>query len=848
MSTAPVAFQAGVRSYLDVLRGPMAATGLMPTLSVPLPADTMLLSTVHPSAETACHVSKSEDGLLSLAAQEVALDRSSTHPLALIVPGMMLQLHCAAPPESDRQGYSHLLTCSVPLAACFKDLLTQNVHSQQRLTCEDGMQYQLDITADTRGLAMTAVQQAAADLERGLDVLLHHSSAVAKSLGLPALKTVDELVSEVTAHKARRAEAVATVLKALSAGSQASNMLDLQYGRALGMRVDQQQCRALREGSVLGNGFSQTLLHCSIAQMALISKIAQEAGVSTHDPLLTQRAVENFVNTHGAQALAHGFLDQAQTVYCSRTGYQFDPTFAPSMKIARAMQNSDGSVTLNVTPQLALQATPGEDQNLTPGLHYADVLGFSKTSGLMRRDCEDGAHALNACGDLLRCVPLDQLLAAQSQLLPMLPTDMQQIGNTLLYVSSQLHANSAPATTTLPQTPLANVNINLLATKVEQKPAIAQKLFATSLLAAAPQLSTSLAAVNNDPSAKLDCTAKEYYAWWTSALMRGDNAEGLTGHAVAISLGLAPLVSTSVDGTRVDIHLLDPNMRVFESTAPARQILQADTAAVKLNLNKAPVTPVRRNLQQQLDQCPPLTMCMACNLRSTLHAAETKNIISQALNSEMLLTGGAMRTGAGQATSTPSIVPMQTFTLRAEAETQQELARQMTYTFYKTLLSCGDGLVFTLDMKEAAAFAGMPMSRQLQHTPAVVVGSPLDDAELQYLRVLGALQSSFVLPAADALAALPPLMPLAAQQRMKFCPVRQQLVPLTSGELAQATHACGMLAQTAMIDVTSGRAAVSPESVVANMHAIYQTAQQVVGPELHVTGGPFADSLLLTFA
>ena len=91
-------------------------------------------------------------------------------------------------------------------------------------------------------------------------------------------------------------------------------------------------------------------------------------------------------------------------------------------------------------------------------------------------------------------------------------------------------------------------------------------------------------------------------------------------------------------------------------------------------------------------------------------------------------------------------------------------------------------------------------------------------------------------------------MPLAAQQRMKFCPVRQQLVPLTTGELAQATHACGMLAQTAMIDVTSGRAAVSPESVVANMHAIYQTAQQVVGPELHVTGGPFADSLLLTFA
>jgi hypothetical protein len=30
---------------------------------------------------------------------------------------------------------------------------------------------------------------------------------------------------------------------------------------------------------------------------------------------------------------------------------------------------------------------------------------------------------------------------------------------------------------------------------------------------------------------------------------------------------------------------------------------------------------------------------------------------------------------------------MQTFTLRVEAETQQELARQMTYTFYGLLLT-----------------------------------------------------------------------------------------------------------------------------------------------------------------
>ncbi len=40
---------------------------------------------------------------------------------------------------------------------------------------------------------------------------------------------------------------------------------------------------------------------------------------------------------------------------------------------------------------------------LTPGMHYADVAGFANTAGLMRRDCEDGAHALNTCTDLMRC-------------------------------------------------------------------------------------------------------------------------------------------------------------------------------------------------------------------------------------------------------------------------------------------------------------------------------------------------------------------------------------------------------------------------------------------------------------
>ena len=130
---------------------------------------------------------------------------------------------------------------------------------------------------------------------------------------------------------------------------------------------------------------------------------------------------------------------------------------------------------------------------------------------------------------------------------------------------------------------------------------------------------------------------------------------------MSASLGLAPVLSTAVDGTRIDIHCLDADLCVFESTAPARQMQQADTAAVKLDLTKAPVTPVRRSLQQKLDQCGPLTLCMACNLRSSMHASETMSIVSQTVHAQTLSTGSAMGAMAPRA---PSIVAMQNFSLR----------------------------------------------------------------------------------------------------------------------------------------------------------------------------------------
>ena len=838
--------------------------------AVPLPPDTVLLSAAHPVADAACVASAQEDGIWSLPAREVALERSSAHPLALVVPGLRLQLQCAGVPGSDRTAFSHLMSCSVPLAPCFKDLLTRNLYTLQRSTCEDGMTYLVQLALDTRRLSASELQQTTTEMQDGLDVLLHHQSAMTAVLGTP-LKTVDELVAEVCELKDQRARATASVLAALSAGEQSNSMLDLQYGRAFGMRVDQQQCRALREGSVLGNGFEQTLLHASIAQASLIAKIAQEAGVSgalalKAEPKLAQAgqqymhtanalgpfsspvhtAVQNFVRTNGAAALMHSFTEQAQTAYCSRTSYQFDPSFAPSMNVARATQNDDGSMTLTVLPQLALQATPGEDQNLTPGVHMADVLGFERTDGLMRRDCEDGAHAIAACADLFRCVPPQQLLAAQQQVLHLLPADVQAVGPTLLYMSSVLQEHAAQVDalhTAAPQ--VRPVNADTLVKLAGAKPASTPVLFATSLLASAPQLSASLGGTSADPCSKLDCSAKEYNAWWTGALMSGEQS-GLTGHSVAVSMGLAPLCSTTAEGVRVDVHLLDPALRVYESTSLARQIQAADTAAVKLQVDRAPVTPVRHNLQQKLNQCGPLTMCMACNLRSTLHAEETKRSLAQAQQVEMLLTGGAA--SGGQAPRMPSIVPMQSFTLRAEATTAQELSRQMSFTFYKTMLSCGRGLVYTLDMANGGAYAGMPMSRALPNSLALVVGAPLGAVETRNLRVLGALQATFVLGAADALAHMPPVMPLALQQRMKLSTLHQQLAPLSAAELRDAKHGCGMLAQTPVFNVRGAGGAVELQATVQNMHAVQAAAQQIVGADLHVTGGAYADTLMITFS
>jgi len=809
----------------------------------------MLLSAVHPTAGGCTH-SFTEEGVWFIPAQKVALLRSSAHPLAMIVPGLRLQVHCPNPQEAEpvpHLGYSHLASFSVPLAACLKDIMARNFCCVQRETCEDGMRYQMEIGLDTRGLSLTGLQQVASEMQKGLDQVHHHQSLMAQAMGAP-LRTVEQLVAEVSALRQQRTKACLRVLEAVSPDTKCNFNLNLQYGRAFGMQVDQQQCRALREGSVLSHGFEQTVLHLTLAQASFVAKLAQEADLGLQSSL----AVEHHVTAQAPSLLWHGTMQQVQLAFTTRTKYHSDPSFGPMLKVAQAMRNDDGSMTVRVVPTFGLTQGPGEDQNLTPGTTYADVApdarGAAAGAFLNLRDCEDGAMHINACNDVLRMHALEVVLAQQADILRMLPEDVQALGGGVLKLTEKLHAHvnaGAPPPSTVELAQLTPQTFTDALAKARAVPPRAQ-LYSTSLLASAPQLASApLAGGASDPAAKLGCCAKEYNAWWTGALMQGDKQANLNGHAVAIAVGLSPVLRTRVQDTPVDVHLIDRNLKIFESTAPAWQTEQADTALVKLNLKKEPFTPIRLKLQSDLDRCAPLTMCMACNVRSALHTAETRQVIANALDRK-LQTGDAMTTAASPHGSLPIMVPLQTFSLHAQADSEQELGRQLAFKFYKTLLAVGDGSVYSLDLHESkvSLFAGACMTRELPGTTSVVVGAPLSTGERRALHALGALQSSFLLSAADTLASCPPLMPLALQQRMKFCP-DGQLVPLSGSELRSAAHACGMLAQTPLLPVTRASGA---QGILENLTAMVSMAKQVVGPGLHVTGAPFAHGLFLTFS
>jgi hypothetical protein len=827
-----------------------------------MPAGCMLLCSVHPTAGDCARIFAGNDGAFHLESQEVSLIRDLKHPLAGLLPGLRMHLDCPNPETENNSGYSHIMSFSIPLADCLKSIQATGMWVQKRQTSEDGMTFQVHVTVDDTAAmdlfnkkyahsgwksALNTGGEAAQPLQESIDKILHHQSLMSK-MGMPP-QSVEQLVATAESCRQTRTAACLKVLNQISPHTERDFNMQLQWGRAFGTILDQQQCGIVREGSVMSHGSDQTALHFTLAAASLLAHVMQESDLGLL-PDLAPHALNSYISAHGVSGLWHAFLQQVQMGYCYRTSYHFDSGFGPLLKMAAAQRNDDGTTTVRFAPTFGvLPGVASEDQNLCPGTNFADL------NCLNLRDCEDGAMHVNAANDFLKVNTLESTLSKVSSVLEMLPADIQAVGRPLLTIAQQLHAHVNQTTPPPGHVEFKNLSAKTFAPALacaadrgsqqsRSADATLFKLTSTSLLASSPQLaSASISSDANNPCAKLDCSARDHHNYWINALQ--STTPKLGGHAVAIALDTLPVLSTVIDGTSVDVHLLNEQneLKVYESTAPAVQTMAVDSESVQLNLSNKPSTPMREQLRTQLAAREPLTLCMALNVRSALHVAETKALMAteqvQQAN-KRLQTGDAIQKTNS---ALPSMVPRQAFGLRAQANSQSELERQINTKFYHTLLATEQGNVYSLDLAQdsASTYAGMSIARKLPNTASVVVGAQMSASEVAALHTLGALQSCFLLTARETLASMPPLMPLALQQRMKLC--AGAVVPQASKDISQKLT-CGMIAQTALLPISHSS---SPQAIFENMHAVASMAGQVVGPTVTFSGGPFADSVLIEF-
>lgn len=847
------------------------------TTDMPLPQGSLMLHGMRPNYSTLVSTALLNDGTWRIAERNCTLDKSTCDPAALVKPCLQIQVQCPSTTQNVLK-FKHLATWEVPMSALVVALQKGGLQ-MLRQTKDDSMQYALTVTLDTQNMSARQQHSAQQHLQEAFDYVHYHETRMAQQLGMPTLHA-DELISKVNAFKQARDAACTKVLHVLSPVNEINKLLNLEFSRAYGTQMDSQQIVHLRQGSVLGHGRTQTVWHMTNAQASLLVKIAQEAGVAVCDPLALGAALDTCVRTSGLQQLTHRYVKELQLLYCLKTKYDNDAGFEQGVQIVSSRKDADGCTTMKIRPTVVLSKNPAEDQDQAPGLKIADVCGASGTlgtpgtSGMIQRDCEDGAAFLLAAGaDVFRCMTQDQILQTQGEVLDFQAADMQHIRSVFGKLTCHLHqsANEAPRPPCV--TDHTSFCTQTLALALEKAGAETPRhvLCATSMLASAPKLGVNFSTRSKDPCASLECRAKEYNEWWTHSLLTGDPADSLNGHSVAIDVALTHALRTSVDAVTVDVHCIHTQtpFRVYESTAYADQIFTADTASVKLDLCKQPVTAMRQNLQQQLNQCGPITMCMANNVKSSLHAAETQQtLLEMNKTSDMSKTPRrALRTALGSAAmpvKVPDIVAVQTFSMSVQADSQPEAKRQLSSKFYNTLLSTCVGNVYSVEfpqpqMRQADAlgpaagaalaapeghlYSGMPICRPLQNTPAVVLSSPIAAEEQRCLRALGALQANFVLSARDAANYMPKLTPLTHRMTMQTCVWSQQLLPVHASDL-QTQNGCGMLVQTALVQTD---ALCENEIVAANVNALCTAAQKVVGSAMCVTAGPYVDTAFLTF-
>ena len=456
-----------------------------------------------------------------------------------------------------------------------------------------------------------------------------------------------------------------------------------------------------------------------------------------------------------------------------------------------------------------------------------------------------------------------ELQAAQKSIIQQLPADIKLHQSSISLITTKLFKHKLSKETTLtkfthvPQKELNHSMLVDLVQKAADTKQFASVTCATSLLASSPQLSASLSQLAPSSSQKsAECTAEEFTKWWSAQIFSGTGAESstnLAGHSVCTRLCMSPVFSTTAEnGCQVEVFLLNHDeMKIYESTALARQMpVGADNAAVKLNVATPAGQPVaeagalalrrrlRLQLQTALSQSEPLTMCMACNVLSTLTAQEMK-IMQQAQNSSPFPANARDESGV------PIIAPMQIFApVDPDAPTDLK-KRQDEKSFYRVMLVGDKGYVYTLDENSHHIFQGAPMNTTLKDTKTIVFKTPIGNEEKEGLRGLGALSALFVL-GAEIMPSVR-LMPMALQQTMQFCPVNGHLVPLSPQQLRNAQNPCGILVKKSLY-ARGSDGQLDPGLVLNNMTEMLKRTWDVVGKPVYVTGGPWAHSMMLTFA
>ena len=847
---------------------------LAPTPNGVLVKTCFLLTRAYPTLEDTFQWTTQEDGVFYLPESAISLNTESG-PLAMFEPALRVQL------IYDKD-CTHILSTSLSYAECCKTLIQGHDYVKTQETSEDSMQYTLKVSTDNNS---KITQQ----LQNTIDKLAVHTATMQNNLGAE-LKTPEAVAQSVMEAKVARKLALNQILKTIDPLFEERDFLDLAVSRALGSQVtlDQQGIKEVRIGACLSSCFPQMLHAAIVAQAGLITNICQASGVPLDSPAMVFNAVQAYISNQGMEALEHVFNTEVQKIFCANSEYKFDPTFATAMQVKKSVANADKTLTLTVQASLVKTDKPGEDQSVAPGMEFRDwvrkkiqaqkdgnensmsvgdnialsIRGGEVECPLKKSDCEDGDYFMTAAMDEIFKKDPQELQAAQKSIIQQLPADIQLHQSSISLITTELLKHKLTQETNLTnstfvlQKELNHAEFRKLVKQGDTKQ-FASVTCATSLLASSPQLSSSLSQLAPSSSQKsVERTAEEFTKWWSAQIFSGTGGESstdLAGHSVCTRLSMAPvLTTTTANNCKVEVFLLNHGkMKIYESTALARQMpVGADNAAVRLNVATPAGQPVaeagalalrrrlRGQLQTALSVSQPLTMCMACNVLSTLTAQEMK-IMQQAQNSSPFPANARDESGV------PIIAPMQIFApVDPDAPTDlQDIQR--SFSFYQVELVCDKGGIFSACQKTNRIFQGAPMNMTLKDTKTIVVSTPIGKKEKDLLHGLGALTSLFVL----GKEILPRfrLMPMALQQTMQLCPVTGHLVPLSPKELLNLRNPCGILVKKSP-DARGSDGQLDPGLVLNNMTEMLKRTWDVVGKPVYVTGGPWAHSMMLTFA